>query len=395
MSSFALDGIRVLDLTTIVFGPYASQTLGDFGAEVIKIESPLGDNTRYIGPSYEKGLSAFFLGVNRNKKSIVIDLKTDQGRKLMLNLIETADILMHNIRPQKMEKLGLSYETVKEINPRLIYAGLYGFSTKGRYSGQPAYDDIVQGLSGIPDIIKKQTGKPSYIPQIMADKASGLIAVNAILAALYQRSQINEGQKIVIPMFEATVSFSLLEHYYDQHLIDLPQDKQGYERVISDSRRPYSTTDGYVCMTPYTNRHWKDFFINTGNAKYVDDPRFDSISSRTKNISKLYELVSHIISMQSTAYWKDFAEKYDIPFAPVNTLENIDRDPHLNDSQMFSLIHNDKGTYKFIRNPIEFEKSQVIMKMPPRLGEHTEEVLKSLGFDQKQIQNFYNEKIVY
>lgn len=395
MSRSALEGVRVLDLTTIVFGPYASQNLGDYGAEVIKVESPQGDNTRYIGPAYEKGLSAFFLGVNRNKKSIVIDLKTKKGLTLIRQLIKTADVLIHNIRPHKMEKLGLDYERVKEINPKLIYAGLYGFSSQGCYAGRPAYDDIVQGLSGIPDLIEKQTGQARYIPQIMADKASGLIATNAILAALFQRTQINEGQKIEIPMFEATVSFSLLEHYYDQHLIDLPQQKKGYDRVASESRQPYKTTDGYVCMTPYTDQHWQRFFTQTGNAAYIDDPRFVNLSKRTENISELYGLASQIIKKESTAFWQQFAEEQDIPFAPVNKLENIDQDPHLVESGMFTVLNDKSGNYKFIRNPVEFEKSDVSIKMPPKLGEHTASILEELGFDDKEIQAFYDDNVVF
>lgn len=395
MPRSALDGIRILDLTTIVFGPYASQTLADYGAEVIKIESPQGDSTRYIGPSYEQGLSAFYLSVNRNKKSVVIDLKTKKGIEIMHQLIKTADVLIHNIRPQKMKKLGLNYESLKTMNPMLIYAGLYGFGTEGCYSGRPAYDDIVQGLSGIPDIIKKQTGKARYMPQIIADKASGLIATNSILAALYQRNQIGEGQKIEVPMFEATVSFSLLEHFYDQHLIDLPKQKKGYERVISDRRQPYETTDGYVCMTPYTDEHWQKFFINTGNQDYAEDPRFENLSKRTENINELYDLTNQIISKNSTEYWKKFAEELDIPFAPVNTLENIELDPHLIESKMFVVIHDETGNYKFIRNPAQFEKSEVKIKMPPKLGEHTTLILEDLGFNKGEIQQLYKEKIVH
>src|SRR5690606_25669005 len=261
----ALAGVRVLDLTSVVFGPYASQILADYGADVIKIESPEGDSTRRTGPQQEAGLAAIFLGINRNKRSVVLDLKQAGARDALLALVDDADVLMHSMRPAKMARLGLDPHTLCARNPRLVYAGLYGFGEGGAYAGQPAYDDIVQGLSGVADIAQRQGGTARYLPTIAADKTCGLAAARAILAALLQRERTGRGQQVEVRMFESMASYLLVEHFYGRHLQDTPG-PAGYPRVLAPWRRPYQTADGLLCMMPYTDAHWRRFFTETGHA---------------------------------------------------------------------------------------------------------------------------------
>ena len=390
----ALEGIRVLDLTTVIFGPYASQVLADYGAEVIKLESFTGDSTRYTGPAQEQGMSAMFLSVNRNKKSIAVDLKTSEGIAIIKDLLKTCDVFMHNIRPQKIAKIGLSYEDVKALNPALIYAGLYGFGSDGPYAGRPAYDDIIQGLSGVPDLILKQSGTPRYMPTIAADKSCALIAAHAILAALFQRTRTQQGQFIEIPMFESMVSFTLLEHYYDQHLVDMEPLKQGYARVLSEHRKPYTTSDGYLCVMPYTDKHWQTLFKATGNPDLADDPRFSNIAERTRHINELYDIVGKIMLTRTTQEWLAFFEEHDIPNAAMNTLASIGDDPHLQTVGFFQDLEDGSGNYRFLSNPVSMEQSKVDVQMPPRLGEHTQEILQGLGISSETLNSLYSNNII-
>ena len=371
----ALEGIKILDLTSVVFGPYASQILADYGAEVIKVESPEGDSTRNTGPRLEEGLSAIFLGVNRNKKSICLNLKDPAAREALLKLVDTADVLMHSVRPQKMAALGLDHETLLARNPKLIYAGLHGFGNGGAYSGRPAYDDIIQGLSGIADIMTIQSGTPRYLPTIAADKTCGVAAAHAILAALFQRERTGKGQFIEIPMFETMTSYVLVEHLYGHHLPG-HSDEIGYPRVLTEWRKPYQTADGYVCMMPYTDKHWQTFFSQSGYPQFAADERFTTISKRTLHIAELYELAGEIVSKHPTSHWLAFCDKHEIPAAAANKLEDLESDPHLQSVGFFANIQNDAGHhYRFTRSPIRMEHSHVDPAMAPRLGEHTRQTL--------------------
>ncbi|SIT02773.1 Crotonobetainyl-CoA:carnitine CoA-transferase CaiB [Achromobacter sp. MFA1 R4] len=375
----ALDGVRILDLTSVVFGPYASQILADYGADVIKVEAPGGDSTRRTGPSQEAGLSAIFLGLNRNKRSIVLDLKQPAARQALLTMVDQADVLMHSMRPAKMAALGLDPATLCARNPRLVYAGLYGFGAGGAYDGRPAYDDIIQGLSGLADLVGRQTGAPRYLPTVAADKTCGLVAAHAILAALFQRERTGLGQEVEVPMFESMASFALVEHYYGRHLADEPG-APGYPRVLTPWRRPCQTADGHVCLMPYTDAHWRDFFIAAGRPDLADDPRFADISARTRHIETLYELQAGIVAAHDTAYWLALCERLEIPAAPVNRLEDLETDPHLQSVGFFVPLQSAAGSrYRFARNPVRLAQSEVPPAMPPRLGEHTREVLGQAG----------------
>lgn len=386
----ALDGIRVIDLSSIVFGPYASQILADYGADIIKVEAPSGDSTRNTGPSHEEGLSAIFLGINRNKRSVVLDLKQKEALDALLRLIDTADVFMHSIRPQKMKRLGLDPDTLLQRNPRLVYAGLHGFGDGGAYSGEPAYDDIIQGLSGVADVVARQTGTPRYFPTIAADKTCALIAAHGILAALFQRERTGAGQFVEIPMFEAMTSYMLVEHFYGHHLSgqDAPA---GYARILSEWRRPYATQDGYVCLMPYTDQHWKKFFNAIDRPDLGASDKYASIAARTQHINELYELLGTAVACQTSAYWLDLFEQLEIPASRINALEDLENDPHLQSVNFFQDITDDNNnSYRFVRNPVRLQNSHVEPAMPPRLGQHNHDVLHEAGLTGDEIRHLYD-----
>ncbi|MFZ2386220.1 MAG: CoA transferase [Polaromonas sp.] len=374
-----LNGIRVLDLSTVVLGPYASQILADYGADVIKIEAPEGDSTRRTGPSTEEGMGAIFLGVNRGKRSIVLDLKTPQGREALLKLVDTADVLMHSIRPQKLAQIGLDPETLRARNRRLVYVGLHGFSQDGPYGGMPAYDDIIQGLSGCAALMERQTGTPQYYPTIAADKTSGLVATHAILAALYMRERTGHGSYVEIPMLESMVAFNLVEHFYGQHF-DPPLAGPGYPRLLNPWRRPYRTTDGYLCAMPYTDAHWCRFFIEAGAPDLALDAQFKDISARTRNIEKLYELAAQFIAGRSTETWLKIFNRLEIPASKMNRLEDLPQDEHLLATGFFETLQDPAmGMLRFPGVPVKFDHVRPPVRMAPRLGEHTAELLAEIG----------------
>ncbi|KRB68009.1 CaiB/BaiF CoA transferase family protein [Noviherbaspirillum sp. Root189] len=374
-----LNGIRVLDLSTVVFGPYASQILADYGADVIKIETPEGDSTRKTGPTTEPGMSAIFLGVNRGKRSVVLDLKTPAAREALLKLVDTADVLMHSIRPQKLAAIGLDPDTLRKRNPRLVYVGLLGFSEDGPYGGMPAYDDIIQGLSGSAALMEKQTGTPQYFPTIAGDKTCALVAAHAILAALFKRERTGTGSYVEVPMLESMVAFNLVEHFYGQHF-DPPLAAAGYPRVLNQWRRPYRTTDGYVCAMPYTDVHWQRFFIESGRPALASDERFINIAARTTHIAQLYEIAAEVIAGRSTDAWLKTFSRLEIPASPMLRLEELQQDEHLRQTGFFeTLTDPHMGQLAFPGVPVKFDHERPPVRMAPRLGEHTEEVMAELG----------------
>jgi crotonobetainyl-CoA:carnitine CoA-transferase CaiB-like acyl-CoA transferase len=382
----ALQDIRVIDLTTVVFGPYATQTLADYGADVVKIEAPDGDSTRFTGPADERGMSSLFLGANRNKRSVVLNLKEQADREALLALTDRADVFIHNVRPQKLERLGLAPDVLCTRNPRLIYVGLHGFGEGGPYAGLPAYDDIIQALSGAADLMNRQSGTPGYFPTIAADKTCSHMAVHAVLAALYQRERTGQGQFIEVPMFESMVSYLLVEHFYARHLPKADPAAQatstelGYPRTLASWRRPYRTADGYACIMPYTDENWQRFFQAANRPDLADDARFARIAGRTQHIAALYALTAEIVEQETTAHWLSLCSRLEVPCAPINRLEDLEQDPHLRAVGFFeSLASNPGADYCFPRSPIRLSKSYVAPAMPPRLGQHTEEVLRQAG----------------
>ena len=374
-----LDGVRVLDLSTVVLGPYASQVLADYGADVIKIETPEGDSTRRTGPTTEAGMGAIFMGVNRGKRSIVLDLKIASAREALLKLVDTADVLMHSIRPQKLAQIGLDPQALLARNPRLVYAGLHGFAEDGPYGGMPAYDDIIQGLSGSAALMERQTGTPQYFPTIAADKTCALVAAHAILAALFRRERTGQGGYVEVPMLESMVAFNLVEHFYGQHF-DPALAGPGYPRVLNRWHRPYQTTDGFVCAMPYTDAHWRRFFIEAGQPALAADERYADITARTAHIESLYETAADIMRTRTTADWIATFNRLEIPASEMRRLEDLQQDPHLRQTGFFETIDDPAmGRLVFPGVPVKFDRSRPPVRMAPRLGEHTAEVLAELG----------------
>jgi crotonobetainyl-CoA:carnitine CoA-transferase CaiB-like acyl-CoA transferase len=374
-----LAGITVLDLGAVLMAPYAGQWLGDLGADVIKVEAPAGDTTRRTGPAAEPDMAAIFLGLNRNKRSIVLDLKTETGRAALLGLADRADVLLHNNRPQKMKALGLDPETLMARNPRLVYACLHGFGEAGPYGGRPAYDDVIQGISGLAHLMGQQAGTPAYAPSAIADKTSGLTGVIAILAALVGRAQTGRGCHVEIPMFESMVAFNAVEHLYGRQF-EPARGPSGYPRVLTPERRPFATADGYICALPYTDKHWRDLFEFCGRDDLAGDPRFAGIAARTENIAALYASLAELLLARSTAEWLAVLDRLEIPCAPVESLDDLIHDPHLAATGFFTLLDQPDGTaLRFPGVPVLFDGARPPIARPPRLGEHTEEVLEAYG----------------
>jgi crotonobetainyl-CoA:carnitine CoA-transferase CaiB-like acyl-CoA transferase len=381
-----LAGVRVLDLTSVVLGPYATQMLGDLGADIVKVEAPEGDTTRYTGPRISRDMASLFLGVNRNKRSIVLDLKTAAAREVLLRMVDRADVFVHNIRPQKLDALGLGAELLCKRNPRLIYAGIHGWREDGPYRGRPAYDDIIQGMCGVASLMDQLTGEPRYAPVILCDKTSGLIAAQSILAALYSREKTGRGQFIEIPMFETMVSFVMVEHLHGMGFSP-PQGGTGYSRVLAPWRRPYRTADGYLCMLAYTDAQWHRFWGEVGKADMMQDPRFCDMPARSRNIDEVYQIAGGELTRRTTAEWLAAFDRLEIPAGPVKTLDEVLDDPHLNEIGFFKrMTHPTEGELVLPEPPVRFaETPAAIDRLPPRLGEHGREILQEIGMRANEI----------
>jgi crotonobetainyl-CoA:carnitine CoA-transferase CaiB-like acyl-CoA transferase len=382
-----LDGIRVLDLTSVVLGPLATQTMGDMGADIVKIEGPAGDTTRYTGPKRSADMSALYMGLNRNKRSIVLDLKQETAKDALWRLIDDADVFLHSVRPQAMERLGFGHDAVLARNPRIIYAGIHGFRMDGPYAGRPAYDDVIQGLSGSADLMARLVGEPRYMPTIMADKTCGLVTVNAVLAALLERGKSGKGQFVEIPMFETMVAFNMADHIFG-YTFDPPEGPMGYSRVLTPSRRPYKTTDGFICLLAYTDIQWVRFWEEVGQPELKDDPRFDSLATRADNIEAVYSLAGEFIATRSTADWLDILPRLEIPCGEIVELENMPDDPHLQAVGFFrSEDHPTEGAITVPDTSVQFSRTPAsIDRLQPKLGEHSAEVLREAGLGDDEIE---------
>ena len=383
-----LSGLRVLDLTSVVLGPLATQTLGDMGADIVKIEGPAGDTTRYTGPKRSKDMSALYMGLNRNKRSIVLDLKQDSAKDVLWRLIDGADVFLHSIRPQAIGRLGFGHDNVLARNPRMVYAGVHGFRMDGPYHGRPAYDDVIQGLSGSADLMARLVDEPRYMPTIMADKTCGLVTVNAILAALYEREQSGEGQFVEIPMLETMVAFNMADHIFG-HAFEPPEGPMGYSRVLTPSRRPYKTLDGYICLLAYTDPQWERFWAEVGVPELKDDPRFDSLASRADNIEAVYSLAGKYIATRNTAEWLEVLPRLEIPCGEIVELESLPDDPHLQAVEFFrSEDHPTEGKITIPDIAVQFSRTPgSIDRLQPKLGEHSIEILREAGYSDADIEN--------
>jgi len=382
-----LDGVRVLDLTTVVMGPFATQILADFGADVVKVEPPEGDIMRYAWPFRSKGMGHIFLNANRNKRSIVLDLKQAPARQACLALAKTADVLVYNIRPQAMARLKLSYEEVKKENPRLIYVGCFGYSQRGPYAAKAAYDDLIQGAAGLPWLLHKQGAEtPRYAPIIVADRSVGQQVASAVSAALYHREKSGKGQRVDVPMFEHLLQIVLGEHL-GGYTFEPQLGEPGYARMLAPDRRPYQTQDGYVCALIYNDKQWSAFFAVIGQAEKIHEAEYATQEARSRNYDRAYAFVAQEMRKRTTAQWLDALERADIPVQRMNSLADIVADPHLAATGYFrSVEHPSEGRLRSMAVPSEWSESKPqYRRHAPRLGEHTEEVLREVGFPEAKI----------
>jgi crotonobetainyl-CoA:carnitine CoA-transferase CaiB-like acyl-CoA transferase len=382
-----LHGVRVLDLTTVVMGPYATQILGDFGADVVKIEPPEGDVIRNAWPFRNPGMGSIFLNTNRNKRSVVLDLKQESAREACLALAAKSDVLVYNIRPQAMARLHLSYEEVRAVNEKIIYVGCFGFSQRGPYAAKAAYDDMIQGAAGIPWLLQKQgASEPRYAPMIVADRSVGQQVASAVNAALYCREKTGKGQRIDVPIFEHMLQMIMGDHL-GGYTFEPPHGEPGYIRILSPDRRPYQTKDGYVCALIYNDKQWKGFFDVIGKPQILSQPAFSTHEARSRNYDNAYAMVAEELKKRTTAEWIEAFERADIPVQRMNSLDDIVADPHLAAiGYLRAVEHPTEGRIKSLAVPSEWsESTPEYRRHAPRLGEHTREVLREAGLSDQQI----------
>ncbi|MGV7241128.1 CaiB/BaiF CoA transferase family protein [Caballeronia sp. M23-90] len=364
-----LNGVKVVDLTSVGMGPYATQILGDMGAEILKIEAPEGDVFRYAEPASSNGMGAIYMSLNRNKTSITLDLKDPADLSELKSLIADADVFVSNVRPRALRKLGLDYTSLSSGNVRLIYCSAVGFGQDGPYAEKPAFDDIIQAMSGIAALQGRNTGAPAYVNTIIADKVAGLTLAYSIPMALYEREKSGRGQSIEVPMFETLVSFALIEHLGGQ-AFKPPLGPMGYGRVLSPHRRPYKTQDGFISLLPYTDAQWDRFFAIAGRPELAEDGRFKSAKSRSRNFDALYGMLADIVAERATDYWLRVLEPADIPVAAVMSLEDLMQDPHLVKTNFFvEKEHPTEGTVRMLNIPVRFSRTPgEIRSLPSRQG---------------------------
>lgn len=383
----ALKGIRVIDMSAVLMGPLSGRILGDMGADVIKVESLDGDSVRAIGPMRNPGMGPFFMNANRNKRGLALDLKSEPGKEVLRRLIKTADILIYNARPQAMARLGFDYAACRAINPGLVYVGAFGFGQDGPYAARPAYDDLIQGLSGIPSLIGRAGDHdPQYVPLAIVDRFVGVSVVNAILGALVHKLRTGQGQSVDVPMFETMADVVLSDHGSGA-TFDPPLGPIGYPRSLAKERRPFRTRDGYICVMLYLDSQWKAFFKLVGSNRGETDPRFASITTRTVHASEVHQILEQHLLERTTEEWLRDLQQQDIPAVPMHTLETLVEDPHLQAIGFFEWRdHPSQGRVRSQRHATRWSETPLVNERhAPALGQHSREVLAEAGYSEAEI----------
>ncbi|MFP5021717.1 CaiB/BaiF CoA transferase family protein [Pseudonocardia sp. 1LY6.1] len=386
MNPGALDGLRVVDLASVVMGPYACQILGDLGAEVIKVEPPAGDMTRRTRPQRNPGMGALALNVNRNKRSLAIDLKSEAGRAVLDDLLATADVLVTNMRPGALARLGLAPDAVSERFPRLVHVRAQGFRSDSDQADRAAYDEIVQASSGMVDLMRRATGTASYAPTILADKVCALTIVYSTLAAVIHQRATGEGQLVEVPMTDTLLAFNMVEHLAGHTFV--PQEgPTGFNRSMADGHEAVATKDGWACILPYTPANIADFFRATGYPELAEDPRFTDSAALSRHQPDLYALIRDLAPERTTDEWAQLCAEHSIPFAPVLSVDDAENDPYVVDGGLLAEAdHPTEGRYRSIGFPVRFAATPAGLRSPaPQLGADGADVLRELGRTDEQI----------
>lgn len=387
-----LDGVRVIDLTRVIVGPYATQFLGDMGADVIKVESPDGDLTRSVGPQENPNMSSNFLVFNRNKRSIVLDLKSEDGREALYELVKTADVFVVNYRPRALAKLGITYEDLRAVNEKLVYCRVVGYGPDNPLSAKPAIDDVIQSLTGQVYLQGQLTGTPSYAALPLADLTCGLFALGGIVSALYRKATTGKGEEVEVRMYDSMATFSLSPHL-SGHSFSPPKSEPLYPRSVSTERSPFKTTDGAICVAPYTDKAWRSFLRLIDREKLLEDPKYCNPYVRAQHLNELYAMMTPIIASKSSEEWLKLLEEADVPCSSVQTTADLVADPSLRSAGVLTEHdHPTEGKLCLMNNPVRFTQApNSIDKLPPNLGEHSVEVLKEAGYSDAAIEKMLNE----
>lgn len=382
-----LQDVRIVEIGHILMAPYATQFLGDFGADVIKVESLEGDYYRTLGLGRKRGMTAQWMSVNRNKRSLSVDLKSPEGRDAVLELLRGADVVVHNMRVKAIERLGLGYEAVREVNPKLVYCAAIGFGQDGPYADFPAFDDIIQAYSGLAAVNGIHQGAPAFVPLSIADKLVGLMLGQAMLAGLHRQRRTGKGCYIETPMFEAAVTVVLNQHLHGHSYVP-PAGDIGYPRVMSPHRRPAATQDGFIVHGVYKYEHWQAFLRAVGRQDVLDGPLMADRYSMASSIAGLYEIaINEILPTRTTDQWRALFDELDIPSAPVLGMEDLENDPHLKAVGLFQdYDHPTQGRLRHMRAPFVMrDVDQNTDRPPPEIGQHSHEVLREIGLSEEQI----------
>jgi crotonobetainyl-CoA:carnitine CoA-transferase CaiB-like acyl-CoA transferase len=373
-----LAGVCVVDLTAMVMGPYCTQIMADMGADVIKIEPPAGDNTRYISVGPAPGMSGVFVNVNRGKRSVVLDLRSETGKSALRRLIEKADVFIHSMRSKAIANLGFTYDAVAALNPAIIYTNCYGYSRRGPDKDLTAYDDTIQAACGLPAVQQMLTGEANYVGTIMADKVAGLTTLYATMMALFHRERTGEGQEVEVGMFETMASFMLVEHA-NGAMFTPPLSPAIYPRAVAPNRRPYPTSDGYIAALIYNDKQWTAFVEGVRPA-WASEPQYATLELRARQIDKVYALLGNTFKQRTTAQWLELFQKLDIPAAALRTPDDLFADPHLNAVGFFETVETSSGPVRFPGVPTWFSRTPGrVAGNAPELGSHTQAVLEELG----------------
>lgn len=392
LSRGPLSGVRIADLTTVVMGPMATRILGDLGADVIRVEAPDYDFMRDFEPKRSPGMSGFSLNINRNKRSLTLDLKSSEGHQALLDLVATCDVFVTNMRSDARERLSIGPGDLCAVKPDLIYCAANGFGEDGPYAGKAAYDDVIQAVSGLASMFAWTGPEPAYVPTIVADKVTGLHVVYAITAALYRKATTGEGDVIEVPMAETMAAFNLVEHL-NGHTFEPKEEPFSYQRLLTKNRKPRRSKDGWICLLPYSDQNWRDFFAYVGHPEIAQDPRFATINDRVKNVDALYGELEPFTESRTTAEWMAFCDTHSIPAVPVVDLRHIDEDPHFAAVELLEPAeHPTEGAYRVVRDPVRFASGNAgVHRHAPRPGQQTVEVLRELGYDEGTISRLTDE----